>query len=60
MSTIDQLIGKTPMVKLDNIAGYASIYLKLEAMNPGGSIKDRVAKAMIDDILSKSESYKDN
>lgn len=47
------LIGKTPLVKLDNYAKKfclkANIFAKLEYFNPAGSIKDRVAKAMIED-----------
>lgn len=51
-ATIDQLIGKTPLVKLpeslvpENFNG--NILLKLESLNPGGSVKDRIGKAMID------------
>jgi len=43
-------IGKTPIVKLGNISKNmkANIYAKLEFMNPGGSIKDRIAKYMIE------------
>lgn len=47
---ITELIGKTPMVKLNRIAGEtgANIFVKLESQNPGGSVKDRLAFAMID------------
>jgi len=43
-------IGRTPVVKLGNISKglKANIYAKLEFMNPGGSIKDRIAKYMIE------------
>lgn len=42
-------IGKTPMVKVSNIdTGLCDLYLKLEANNPGGSIKDRIGVAMIE------------
>jgi len=43
-------IGRTPIVKLGNISKglKANIYAKLEFMNPGGSIKDRIAKYMIE------------
>ena len=41
-------IGKTPMVKVSNIdTGPCDLFLKLEANNPGGSIKDRIGVAMI-------------
>lgn len=46
-----QLIGKTPIVKLNNIVPYdaADVYVKLEAFNPGSSVKDRIALNMIED-----------
>ena len=46
-----QLIGLTPLVKLNNIVpeNGANIYAKLECFNPGGSVKDRIAKAMVED-----------
>ena len=46
-----QLVGSTPLVKLNNIVpkSGASIYAKLECFNPGGSVKDRIAKAMVED-----------
>lgn len=54
--TID-LIGKTPLVEVENIekeAGLdAKILVKLEYFNPAGSVKDRIAKAMIEDAESK-------
>ena len=42
-------IGNTPIVKLNNVvpAGAADVYVKLEFFNPAGSVKDRVALAMI-------------
>src|SRR5213595_1154841 len=47
--TILQSIGKTPLVRLRRVAEglKASVYVKLEALNPGGSVKDRVGLAMI-------------
>ena len=49
----DELIGKTPLLELSNIERKyglkARLLAKLEYFNPGGSVKDRVAKAMIDD-----------
>ncbi|MBB5218293.1 cysteine synthase A [Treponema rectale] len=52
-TSIDQVIGKTPMLELKNIERKyelkAKIFAKLENLNPAGSLKDRVAKAMIDD-----------
>ena len=50
--SVDELIGKTPLLKLKN-SGNATILAKLEYLNPAGSAKDRVAKAMIDDALRR-------
>ena len=44
-----EMIGNTPMVKISNIdTGPLELYLKLELLNPGGSIKDRIAVSMIE------------
>ena len=50
-----ELIGNTPMVRLDKIrpAGSAEIVAKVEAFNPGGSVKDRIALAMVEDAEAK-------
>ncbi len=52
-TSADQLIGKTPLLELTNIEREekleARLLAKLEYFNPAGSVKDRVAKAMIDD-----------
>lgn len=49
---IDELVGNTPLLRLNSIEKQfntqAKIYAKLEYLNPAGSIKDRVAKAMLD------------
>ena len=59
-----QLIGKTPLLELTHIeAKYdlkAKILAKLEYFNPAGSVKDRIAKAMIDDAESKGLLNKDS
>ncbi|OLO27407.1 cysteine synthase A [Alkalihalophilus pseudofirmus] len=49
-NSITDLIGQTPLVKLNRIVpeGAADIYLKLEYFNPGSSVKDRIALAMIE------------
>ncbi len=50
------LIGKTPMVEVTKIdTGPCRLFLKLEAQNPGGSIKDRIALSMID--AAEREGY---
>ena len=61
MSTVytsaDQLIGKTPLLELTHIEKNegleATVLAKLEYFNPAGSVKDRIAKAMIDDAEAK-------
>ena len=46
---IEALIGSTPLVDLSELVdGAATIYGKYEATNPGGSVKDRIARAMLD------------
>ena len=56
-TSADQLIGKTPLLELAHIEKNegleAKIYAKLEYFNPAGSVKDRIAKAMIDDAEAK-------
>lgn len=50
-----ELIGGTPLVKLNRVTpeNGANIYAKLEFFNPGGSVKDRIALAMIEDAEEK-------
>ncbi len=56
-NSADMLIGNTPLLRLSNIEKElnlkATVLAKLEFLNPGGSVKDRVAKAMIDDAEQK-------
>ncbi len=55
-TSADQLIGKTPLLELTNLEKSlglkAKVLAKLEYFNPAGSVKDRIAKAMIDDAES--------
>ncbi|WP_407426073.1 cysteine synthase A [Treponema sp.] len=56
-ASADQLIGHTPLLELSNIEKefnlQAKVIAKLEYFNPAGSVKDRVAKAMLDDAEAK-------
>ena len=56
-TSADQLIGKTPLLELTHIEKNhdlkATVLAKLEYFNPAGSVKDRIAKAMIDDAEAK-------
>jgi len=49
------LIGETPMIKLSFTDVKASLYAKLEYLNPGGSVKDRIAKQMIEQAEKRGD-----
>ena len=57
LKTADQLIGNTPILELSHIEAsdglQAKLLAKLEYFNPAGSVKDRIAKAMIDDAEAR-------
>ena len=57
-TSADQLIGHTPLLELTHIENAenleAKILAKLEYFNPAGSVKDRIARAMIDDAEATS------
>ncbi len=63
-TSADQLIGKTPLLELTHIEKEfgleAKLLAKLEYLNPAGSIKDRVAKAMIEDAEKRGKLTKDS
>jgi cysteine synthase A len=63
-TSIDQLIGRTPLLELSNIEKEegleARVLAKLEYFNPGGSVKDRVAKSILDDAERKGLINKDS
>ena len=54
-----ELIGNTPLVEVENIEKElnlpATLLVKLEYLNPAGSVKDRIAKAMIEDAEAKGQ-----
>jgi cysteine synthase A len=53
--TVLDLIGHTPLVRLNRlpVPGRATVVAKVESLNPGGSVKDRIALAMIEDAESR-------
>ena len=57
--TADQLIGKTPLLELTHIEKEenlkATVLAKLEYFNPAVSVKDRIAKAILDDAEARGE-----
>ena len=63
-TSADQLVGKTPLLELTHIekeyALQAKIYAKLEYFNPAGSVKDRIAKAMIEDAEASGKLKPDS
>ncbi|MBQ8577402.1 MAG: cysteine synthase A [Clostridia bacterium] len=63
-TSADQLIGKTPLLELTNIEkAYglkAKVLAKLEYFNPAGSVKDRIAKAMIDEAEAEGKLKPDS
>ncbi len=61
-NNILETIGRTPLVRLNRIPGLglAEILAKVESLNPGGSVKDRIALAMIEDAEHKGELKADS
>lgn len=63
-NNITELVGKTPLLRLTNYIREnsleADIYGKLEYFNPAGSVKDRIAKAMIEDAETKGLLHPDS
>ncbi|TXG38905.1 cysteine synthase A [Seonamhaeicola maritimus] len=53
-NNILESIGNTPVVKLNSLFPEANVWMKLEKANPGGSIKDRIALAMIEDAEKRN------
>ena len=61
-NNILETIGRTPLVRLNRIpgSGTAEVLAKVESLNPGGSVKDRIALAMIEDAERKGELKPDS
>ena len=53
--SVTEIIGNTPLLKINNIKTDANIFVKCEFMNPAHSIKDRIAYAMINDALKSGK-----
>ena len=57
-TSAEQLIGDTPLIELTHIESPARILIKAEFLNPGGSVKDRVARAMLDEAENEGRLTK--
>ena len=57
-TSAEQLIGNTPLVELTHIPSPARILVKAEFLNPGGSVKDRVARTMLDEAEKEGRIQK--
>ena len=59
--SLTELIGNTPLLEVANIEKtdnlHAPLLVKIESFNPGGSVKDRIAFAMIEDAFSRCHDY---
>ena len=62
--SLDELIGRTPLLRLRHLEEaeglQAKLLAKLEYFNPAGSVKDRIAKAMLDDAEARGVLTKDS
>src|SRR5690348_7079015 len=55
-SNVLEMVGNTPMLELKRLdTGPCRLFLKLELMNPGGSIKDRIGRSMIEEAEKRGE-----
>lgn len=63
-TSVEQLIGNTPLLALNNLKTarqmQGNVFAKLEFFNPGGSVKDRVAKAMLDEAEKAGVLFPDS
>lgn len=58
-TSVEELIGHTPLLELKSTKGNARVLAKLECFNPGGSVKDRVAVAMLDRAEAEGRLHPD-
>jgi len=55
-SNVLEMVGETPLLRINNIdTGPCELYLKLELLNPGGSIKDRIGISMIEEAERRGD-----
>lgn len=59
VKSITNLVGGTPLLKIETGPDYADLYVKLESFNPGGSVKDRIARAMVQDAMDNGQIHED-
>lgn len=59
-NNVTELIGKTPLVRINSFSKNATILAKVEYLNPGHSIKDRIALAMINEAFESGKINKDS
>lgn len=59
-NSVLDLIGNTPLIKINSFGDTAQIFAKVEFLNPGHSVKDRIAKAMIQDAFQSGKINKDS
>ena len=58
-NNILETVGKTPVVRLNRIApDHVNLYVKIESFNPMGSVKDRMANAIIEDAERRAISFR--
>lgn len=60
VNNVLELIGNTPHLKINRLFGDKNVWLKLENMNPGSSIKDRIALSMVEDAEAKGLITRDS
>lgn len=58
-TSVEKLIGHTPLLELRQTGGRARVLAKLECFNPGGSVKDRVAVSMLDQAAAEGRLHPD-
>ena len=59
-NSVLDLIGNTPLININSFGDTAQIFAKVEFLNPGHSVKDRIAKAMIQDAFQSGKINKDS